>query len=765
MELSKALKNGLIPKQANPVEIILTAKREKLKQILKKEIEEHKNIVKTKNLKSVREKFKVKDDFTEREKKEISGDLMKWKRKGEKENYENNEGILENLIEKKMYKPIDDSIMNECEKCGIEFSTYSIWNRKHHCRGCGKIYCNNCTQWRENIPNDLIRYTKKEKWIKENEKARVCQKCKELINNYKKIEKLIKYLEIVAYPINECVKLSVLNKEWREAVRYYLSNVRDIQLKTPCSKLEKRDILALKSNKEIIKGHNIWMLQLLKIDTIEEKNKKEYVKCKEVLCIKNNKCRNILTSLDAIIILNNNTYDKAAQILAIEILAKNRNLPKNNNILLKDLVLFLPLEKPIIQEFILKCKELFLEIFWISNINNDYSSDIFKNRLILENKKLANNVQESLRLISILNNFNGDLVKLSKHIESLTTPFHGPFGIIDNFDSDILIKQSATKPIILKYSSNNFKKSFLFKKEDIRKDAHIISLINILYNLCSDILSFDTSSPHINRSDPISIPYESDFNIHTPTCSKSLPKNIDTCNNHSSHFTDTTKYYLPPLVTYKIMPVSSSSGFIEIVQNSLTVYDILSNGTISNYLYSSNCNKTVSEIRNNYTTSLCFWTVITYILGIGDRHLDNIMIRDDGTLFHIDYGFIFGSDSTDSYVRIDYDLIEGIGGNTMYPDFKRKCCDIYMSLRLHFNFICSCLLRLSSIKPPISGYTLTPIYIENFLAKRFNLGIPEADAAKSFQSILDNSRATLTRKVTDVIHSTVSSVKLSWWST
>jgi len=79
---------------------------------------------------------------------------------------------------------------------------------------------------------------------------------------------------------------------------------------------------------------------------------------------------------------------------------------------------------------------------------------------------------------------------------------------------------------------------------------------------------------------------------------------------------------------------------------------------------------------------------VTYLLAVGDRHLENLMIDKFGHLFHVDFGFIFGKNPPGKNIlappiRICKEMIEGMGGNThpKYELFKKKCVESFLYLR------------------------------------------------------------------------------------
>ncbi len=142
-------------------------------------------------------------------------------------------------------------------------------------------------------------------------------------------------------------------------------------------------------------------------------------------------------------------------------------------------------------------------------------------------------------------------------------------------------------------------------------------------------------------------------------------------------------------------------GLIEFIENASTLRSINDMGfSLQNYILNQNINNTLDVIKTRFVQSLAISSAIAYIIGIGDRHLDNIMINNCGQIFHIDYGYIMENPITlfnMPEIKVTSDIIDFLGGinSIYYQDFKKLIVQIYNLYRanknilyIYFKYIC-----------------------------------------------------------------------------
>lgn len=112
------------------------------------------------------------------------------------------------------------------------------------------------------------------------------------------------------------------------------------------------------------------------------------------------------------------------------------------------------------------------------------------------------------------------------------------------------------------------------------------------------------------------------------------------------------------LTTYDCLATGDEMGLIEVVRNSQTIMSIqgqrvrsamqIDSSQLHKWFLQKKAAPLGSEeayeaaIRR-FTNSCAGYCVATFVLGIRDRHNDNIMVDDSGRLFHIDFGHILNN--------------------------------------------------------------------------------------------------------------------------
>ena len=164
------------------------------------------------------------------------------------------------------------------------------------------------------------------------------------------------------------------------------------------------------------------------------------------------------------------------------------------------------------------------------------------------------------------------------------------------------------------------------------------------------------------------------------------------------------------MLQYRVLSSGCRQGLIEFVPDAMPLSGVLAKyGNIQSFLrdnhFDPNAKYNIApDVITNFVRSCAGYCVVTYILGVGDRHFDNILIQSEGFLFHIDFGFIFGADPKPSPapIRFTEDMVKAMGGNksTEYQLFKAYCAQAYNVLRSRARFLLNFLFPILASSLP-----------------------------------------------------------------
>mmetsp|Transcript_28899 Transcript_28899/g.57767 ORF Transcript_28899/g.57767 Transcript_28899/m.57767 type:complete len:1105 (+) Transcript_28899:72-3386(+) len=224
-------------------------------------------------------------------------------------------------------------------------------------------------------------------------------------------------------------------------------------------------------------------------------------------------------------------------------------------------------------------------------------------------------------------------------------------------------------------------------------------------------------------------------------------------------------------------------GMIEVVKNSDTTARIQveyggrnmgawRDTPIDMFLREKNKDSKYFEAVTNFVHTCAGYCVATYVLGIGDRHADNIMITNAGHLFHIDFGHFLGNFKSKfgykrerapfvftpemAYVMGNKDTTFGFPDFVMkgkeprigFPEFEQMCCQSYNVLREHSNL----LINLFILVTPAAMPELVEKEDVTYLKEMLSCELSKEQADKKFKQEIAKSLRTVSRRFDNWIH-------------
>ncbi|KAM5248021.1 phosphatidylinositol 4-phosphate 3-kinase C2 domain-containing subunit alpha isoform 2-T2 [Ctenodactylus gundi] len=223
------------------------------------------------------------------------------------------------------------------------------------------------------------------------------------------------------------------------------------------------------------------------------------------------------------------------------------------------------------------------------------------------------------------------------------------------------------------------------------------------------------------------------------------------------------------MVIFKCLSTGRDRGMVELVPASDTLRKIqveygvtgsFKDKPLAEWLRKYNPSEEEYEkASENFIYSCAGCCVATYVLGICDRHNDNIMLRSTGHMFHIDFGKFLGhAQMFGSFKRdrapfvLTSDMAYVINGGEKptirFQLFVDLCCQAYNLIRKQTNLF----LNLLSLMIPSGLPELTGIQDLKYVRDALQPQTTDAEATIFFTRLIESSLGSIATKFNFFIH-------------
>lgn len=219
---------------------------------------------------------------------------------------------------------------------------------------------------------------------------------------------------------------------------------------------------------------------------------------------------------------------------------------------------------------------------------------------------------------------------------------------------------------------------------------------------------------------------------------------------------------------YQVIETGNECGMIEVIPYSATNASIqkdyggiaaaFSDKPLSEWLKKYNpIESDYKSAVRDFVRSCAGYCVATYVLGIGDRHNDNIMCTKSGHLFHIDFGRFLGNtekfagmsrDRAPFVFTSEFAYVMGGVGSSQYKTFVNLCKEAYNVIRKHAHLFISLFAMMLQTGIP----ELRSEEDINYLRESFSLNLDDKEAAAKFEELIEKALDTKMTQLNFAVH-------------